>query len=185
MVKYSFEEFKLIYESAEKVTDRRLSLNKTNYSINIVFIAAIAFLYKWGIDNKEYYMLVQLLISVISVMSVLFCRLWKKQIKEYKMLNTAKFQVINEMAKYLSFESGVISNLPFEKEWDKLREFNQLQRKDKTGLNPLKSSSLETFMPNAFQFIFWLTLTISLISIIFNIPVLWDNVKSLMNIKKA
>lgn len=40
--KYSFEEFKLIYESAEKVTDRRLQTNRWNYVICIAISSAIA-----------------------------------------------------------------------------------------------------------------------------------------------
>ena len=50
--KYSFEEYKLIYDSAEKVTDRRISNNKTNYSMSIAILAAIAIIWKWAIDNN-------------------------------------------------------------------------------------------------------------------------------------
>jgi len=36
--KYSFEEVKMMVASAEKVTERRLSNNKTNYSITLISI---------------------------------------------------------------------------------------------------------------------------------------------------
>jgi hypothetical protein len=44
----SFDEFKLYYESTEKVTNRRLSANTWNYSICIGMIVAMAGIIKWS-----------------------------------------------------------------------------------------------------------------------------------------
>jgi hypothetical protein len=41
-MRLSFDEFKLYYESTEKVTDRRLETNRWNYSICIATLVAIA-----------------------------------------------------------------------------------------------------------------------------------------------
>ena len=53
-VKLSFEEFKLYYESTEKVTERRLSANTWNYSICIAIIVAIAGIVKWSTGNRSF-----------------------------------------------------------------------------------------------------------------------------------
>jgi hypothetical protein len=53
--KFSFDEFKLYYESTEKVTDRRLSANTWNYSICIAIIVAIAGIVKWSAGNPFFY----------------------------------------------------------------------------------------------------------------------------------
>ena len=52
---YSFEEFKLIYESAEKVTDRRLTNNKLNYTICVATVVALGIIWKWSFENIRVY----------------------------------------------------------------------------------------------------------------------------------
>ena len=50
-MRHSFEEFKLYYDSTEKVTDRRLDTNRWNYSICIGMLVAGAIITNWSITN--------------------------------------------------------------------------------------------------------------------------------------
>lgn len=93
----SFDEFKLYYESTEKVTDRRLSANTWNYSICIGMIVAIAGIVKWSAGNNFFYVGITAIV-VLCTMAFLFCSLWLGQITDFKYLNNAKFKVLNEMA---------------------------------------------------------------------------------------
>lgn len=51
--KHSFDEFKLYYDSTEKVTDRRLDTNRWNYSICIAILVAIATITNWSLTNSK------------------------------------------------------------------------------------------------------------------------------------
>lgn len=54
---HAFEEFKLFYESAEKVTDRRLSANRWNYSICTAILIAIAGILNWGLSKTSFFLI--------------------------------------------------------------------------------------------------------------------------------
>lgn len=69
---YSFEELKLVYESAEKVTDRRISLNKFNYSICTAVFLAIAFIWNWALTNPKYAYAGILIALVLSIIATIF-----------------------------------------------------------------------------------------------------------------
>lgn len=66
--KHSFEEFKLFYESTERVTDRRIQTNRWNYSICIAILIAIASLAKWALSNSAFFFTVSPQFS--------YCALW-------------------------------------------------------------------------------------------------------------
>lgn len=51
---YSLEEYKMFYESTEKVTDRRITMNKYNYTACGTILGAIAIIFQWSIDNTAY-----------------------------------------------------------------------------------------------------------------------------------
>lgn len=183
--KYSFEEFKLYYESAEKVTDRRLSTNKFNYSVSITLILAIAYVWNWSNTSSQFSYVGFTITLVISLMATLFCSLWIGQIKDYKLLNNAKFDVLNEMAHNLAFESekiDLISSNPFQKEWEKLNKLNALQDVSSLKVIALKSSNIEYYIPKAFRIIFILIAIISIIAIITHFDLFIANWKSLMQI---
>lgn len=84
--KYSFEELKLIYESTEKVTDRRLTNNKQNYTISVAVLISIAIIWKWSIENETYYFCGVLLVLILAGLAVFFSFLWIGQIKDFKTL---------------------------------------------------------------------------------------------------
>jgi hypothetical protein len=128
--KLSFDEFKLYYESTEKVTDRRLETNRWNYSICIAMLVAIAVLARWSLTTASLLWIGFASIATLSVMAVLFCALWVGQIRDFKKLNNAKFMVLNDMAPHLEFDpnnpGAVVSYCPFEKEWTKLNDLSAL-----------------------------------------------------------
>ena len=157
---YPFEEFQLIYESAEKVTDRRLELNRSNASLAILVIAGMGVTAGWAHDKPDTIWFAFGLTCAISILGFFFCLWWRQQLVSYKDLNTAKFDVLNDMAKNLAFprygDRGVVSAEPFDREWKKLRQRQQLRprRKDVFALN---ASFSELMVPTSFQVFFVIT----------------------------
>lgn len=171
--KYSFDEFELYYKSTETVTERRLSLNRWNYSICIAIIVAVAGVFNWGFQNPSFLMLSLIAISLICVIALLFCYHWIKQIQDFKQLNNAKFTVLNGMAKDIFFSDSLADNrrsfLPFEKEWEILKEEKAVGKiRGIKNIEALDSSKIEILLPYAFSFFF-------ILAIIFTILILWNN----------
>ena len=156
--KLSFEEFKLYYESTEKVTDRRLDTNRWNYSICIAMLVAIAVLTRWSLTTVALLWIGFAAVGILSVMAVLFCSLWVGQIRDFKKLNNAKFTVLNAMAPNVEFNPEkpgmVVSYCPFEREWARLTELNAVDEVRKANIIALKSSNIEYFIPKAFTVLF-------------------------------
>src|SRR6266478_8052234 len=152
--KVSFEEFKLYYESAERVTDRRLETNRWNYTVCVAILIAIAVITKWSLSTVNLVLLGLAAVMVLCVMATLFCFLWVGQIRAFKKLNNAKFEVLNQMAPDLEFDPDkpgvLVSYRPFEKEWTRLSETNSLEELGKSNIVALKSSNMEYFIPKAF-----------------------------------
>lgn len=172
--KLSFDEFKLYYESAEKVTDRRLETNRWNYTVCVAILIAIAVITKWSLSTVTLVLVGLAAVAVLSVMAMLFCVLWVGQIRAFKKLNNAKFEVLNEMAANLEFDldkpSILISYRPFEKEWTKLSETNALEEIGKSNIVALKSSNIEYFIPKAFGALFGAILLALTLMVAFNWP---------------
>ncbi|SEU06437.1 RipA family octameric membrane protein [Hymenobacter actinosclerus] len=185
--KYSFDELKLIYESTEKVVDRRLANNKQNYTICVAILVGIAIVWKWGSDNSDNFFGAILLVGIISVFAALFCFLWIDQIEDFKKLNEAKFFVINEMAKNIYFPSpsdniSVISYRPFEKEWIKLKGEDAIDFNKNVNAVVLKSSRFEFYIPIVFRIMFITIATISFLSCFFNGSATWISVLKIIHI---
>jgi predicted Co/Zn/Cd cation transporter (cation efflux family) len=71
----SFDEFKLYYESTEKVTDRRLETNRWNYSACAAVLVGIAAIVKWGVISTELRWVGVGAVVLLCMMAVLFCEL--------------------------------------------------------------------------------------------------------------
>lgn len=157
--RHSFDEFKLYYDSTEKVTDRRLDTNRWNYSIGIAILVAIATITNWSLSNSKLLWVGLAADVLLSLMAILFCILWIGQIRDFKNLNNAKFNVLNEMAPKVEFDmanpGSITSFCPFDKEWAKLTELNALQEVGRSNLVALKSSNIEYFIPKAFAVLFF------------------------------
>lgn len=183
--KYSFEEFKLYYESTERVTDRRIASNNLNYSICVAVLIGIGFLWNWSIDNPSYSYLSLTLVWVLAVVAALYTRLWLAQIKGYKQLNAAKFDVLNKMAPNIVFSDQlsnldieVISYNPFQKEWEEMEKLGGLQKKKRFNIIALSSSNQEYFIPQSFLGIFLLIMFIAFLSILLHVNffvIQWEN----------
>jgi hypothetical protein len=169
--KVSFDEFKLYYESTEKVTDRRLSANTWNYSICIAIIVAIAGIVKWSTGNTFFYIGLTAVL-ILCLMAILFCSLWLGQIADFKYLNNAKFKVLNEMAPRIEFDiehpNQITSFCPFEKEWQKLEEAKAAVEIGQRKIVALKSSNIEYYIPRAFRVLFFLVSIAVVLAVAFN-----------------
>lgn len=169
--KVSFDEFKLYYESTEKVTDRRLSANTWNYSICIAIIVAIAGMVKWSTGNSFFYIGLTA-VFILCLMAILFCSLWLGQIADFKYLNNAKFKVLNEMAPHIEFDiehpNQITSFCPFEKEWQKLEEAKAAVEIGQRKIVALKSSNIEYYIPRAFRLLFFLISIAVVLAVAFN-----------------
>ncbi len=156
--KASFEEFKLFYESAEKVTDRRLAANRWNYSICIAILGANATVISWSIEKPTFLIVGVFIIVLLSGMAALYCALWIGQIRDLKALNNAKFEVLNDMADHVRFGDGtsdrLVSFLPFEREWDALQKAQATAEIHRMKIVALKSSNIEYLIPRAFRILF-------------------------------
>lgn len=156
--KYSFEEFKLFYESTEKVTDRRLSTNRWNYGVCLGILGGIAALTKWYLPHPPFFVTAICAIVVLCALAWLFCTLWLDQIQDFKALNGAKFNVLNDMAPKIDFDAATPDVLqsfePFKREWEMLEQMKALDELAKSNRLALKSSNIELFMPKAFRWIF-------------------------------
>lgn len=149
--KVHFDEFKVYLESAERTTDRRLDLNKTNASLALLILAGIGAIVSWSYDKDQIAPIAGLAVFLVSLLAAVFCFWWWKQIISYKELNSAKFQILNEMAEKLVFPDGeeqVSSHRPFEKEW-RLMEKGETLGKFGTVL-ALSASPSELTVPKSF-----------------------------------
>ena len=162
-----FDEFKMYLDSAEKTTDRRLDLNKTNASLALLILAGLGAIMSWSYQKPEIKAIATLAVLLVSLLAVLFCRWWWQQIVSYKELNSAKSTVLNDMAKRLVFASNgssVRSHLPFEKEWAILQENRSLSKFGKGYA--LGASLSEVTVPISFLFAFCMILTCSSVLVV-------------------
>jgi hypothetical protein len=160
----SFDEYRMYYESAERVTDRRLEINRWNYSISVTTLIAIGLVIVWGTSDSTHEVVSIAGVVMLSIMAFLHCSFWVRQIDDFKALNNEKFSILNDMAPHVRFQPAgpyerIGSHEPFRREWDAMIEDNAIQQLHRTGLRrmvALRSSGAEYFIPNAFRFLFML-----------------------------
>jgi hypothetical protein len=158
----SFDEYRMYYESAERVTDRRLEINRWNYSIAVSTIIAIGLVLVWGTSNQTHEVVGIAGVVMLSIMAFLHCSFWIRQIDDFKTLNNEKFSILNDMAPHVRFQPAgpyerIGSHEPFRREWDAMIEDNALAQINRTGFRrmlALRSSGAEYFVPNAFRILF-------------------------------
>ena len=159
----SFDEFSLYYESTERVTDRRLAMNRWNHSVCVAILLGIAAIVNWSSGRSSYLFVGVCSVVILAAMAALFCTYWLGQIGDFKALNAAKFAVLNDMAPSVAFYVGeqkadARSFECFAKEWEALRSAQALQNvrtKKRRHLLALRSSGAELFMPRAWRAIFF------------------------------
>lgn len=175
----SFEEFKLYYESTERVTERRLAANRWNYSISVAILVAVAGIYSWAAGNQQYAFVAGLVILFLTAIATLFCVFWLRQVEDWKALNAAKFTVLNDMASRVEFrlDEGPIrtrSFRPFDREWEILQRKDSLRkvRLSFGRIEALNASGAELFMPRAFAAMFAIVFAGTLLTMIMT----WDSI---------
>lgn len=168
----SFDEFVLFYESTERVTDQRLSLNRWNYSICTAILIACASIFNWGINNSNFFIVAVITIIILCAMAMLFCTLWVSSILNAKALNKAKFDVLTEMAPLVKFSNEPNDEResfePFQKEWKLMEERNHLIELHETNIIVLEPSNIEYMIPKVFFRVFAGILLITFMALIFN-----------------
>lgn len=175
----AFEEFELFHGTTEKVTDRRLSTNRWNYSICSAILIAIAVIMKWGLENHasgsqiNYLYAASFVTIVLCVIATIYCMLWIGQLDDFKGLNKAKYEVLGHMTKnivYSETENDPRKSFdPFYKEW-KIVEYDKgLSELYSSKLVALKSSNIEYMIPRSFMLIFMIVVPACVVFLIYKL----------------
>jgi hypothetical protein len=167
---YSFKEWALYYDSAEKTTDRRLALNTSNFSISIALMVGLGVMSSWAAGHTEFRVFLLGGVALISTLGCLFCWLWLGQVQAYKKLNGAKFEVLNHMAPRIRFDvdDDCISADPFRREWEILLRSRGAIRTPFSGVVALASSFQEIIVPFSALLTFGAVTTITMATTITN-----------------
>lgn len=96
------EQWKTCVEMANCNTDKRNTSNNVFITINSAVLAIVTF----SLDYKS---------ILLSIIGIVICLLWIKTIKSYTQLSQVKYDIINEMEKYLPMQ-------PYTYEWHKLQK---------------------------------------------------------------
>jgi len=86
------EQYKLISESADKITDKRQSTNNFYLGVNSFILAVASYLAVSKVSAVS---------ILISISGLLVSVVWLENINSFKQLNSAKFKVIHELEEYL------------------------------------------------------------------------------------
>lgn len=173
---YSFEEFRMMYDSTELVSDRRIAFNRNNASLCLAVIAGQGVAASWLYKEASLALLGSIAMITISILAIIFCLYWNGQMWAFKELNGAKFQVLEEMSGRVAFpdyrERSIVSMNPFYREYQILMEKRKLVQGGK-GLLLQRSNFAETIVPKSFMAffagvallsIFWLLMNLSVLS---------------------
>jgi hypothetical protein len=149
---YSFEEFRMMYESTERISERKIAFTRANSTLCIAIIAGQGVAASWGYDNANIDGIVAAILMFISILGIVFCLYWHGQLWTFKQLNDAKFKVLKEMADRVVFpdyrERRIRSMSPFEREYTIYKEQGGLT--SVRGLVLPKANFAETIVPYSF-----------------------------------
>lgn len=165
---YSFEEFRMMYDSTELISERKIAFNRNNASLCLAVIAGQGVGVSWCYQKTGLEVMGPLIMATISILAIIFCLYWNGQLWAFKELNGAKFQVLEEMAVRVVFPDYstryVRSINPFMREYQILTDRKKLVQSGK-GLLLQRSNLAETIVPksfiaffaaSAFLCVFWL-----------------------------
>lgn len=173
--RYSFEEFRMMYESTEKISERKIAFTRANTTTCIAIIAGQGLAASWGYDKAGISDIVAAVILFISALGVVFCLYWHGQLWTFKQLNDAKFKVLKEMADYVVFpdykERKIRSMSPFEREYAHYKASGGLT--SVRGLVLPKANFAETIVPYSFLAFYVLTALLALVWIGQHVEVTW------------
>jgi hypothetical protein len=101
------EQYKVYVEMTDRLSSRRFEANRFYSTILTGLFAVLSF----AIDQAALNPLEREIIFLgVSIFGIILSILWFVNIRSYRLINSAKFKVINEMEKHLSFPC-------YEREW--------------------------------------------------------------------
>lgn len=103
-ISITLEQYKLYVEMADRVSNRRSTLNNFYLTLNTAIIALLG----TALTNTS-----KNLGITISIISFFICVLWSQKIDSYKNLNKIKFGIINKIEENLPI-------MPYKHEWQQL-----------------------------------------------------------------
>jgi hypothetical protein len=172
---YSFEEFRMMYDSTELISERKIAFNRNNASLCLLVIAGQGAAASWLYKEKGLALLGPIALITISMLAIIFCLYWNGQLWAFKELNSAKFQVLDEMAGRVAFpdyrERSIVSMNPFMREYQILTENKKLIAGGK-GLLLQRSNFAETIVPKSFIAFFAAVTALSIVWLLMNFGIL-------------
>lgn len=130
-----FEQYKMFVDSAEKVSDNRMSANNYFLTVNTALISLTGLL----ITSKVLLLNFNVM-KLIGVLGLIICVIWFFIVLSYKQLNSGKFKIIHRIEKKLPLHL-------YADEWIELGE-----GKDAKKYIPL--SHIELAVPIVFFFLY-------------------------------
>lgn len=156
---YSFEEFRLMYQSTELVSDRKINFTRANSSLCMAIIAGQGIGASWAYQKADVEPIAAVTILIVSLLGIVFCLYWNGQLWAFKDLNSAKFKVLEEMAGRVVFpdykDLAIRSMNPFFREYQILDDAKKLARA--RGNKAQRANFAETIVPKSFLAFFVIT----------------------------
>ena len=84
------EQYKTYVESADKISDRRINVNTFFITLNSALITVMTVFF-----SNTY------LLLLLAFLGIIFSILWFLNLKNYKQINSCKFDIIQQIEKYL------------------------------------------------------------------------------------
>lgn len=111
-----FEQYKMLVDSAEKVSDKRMSANNYFLTVNTAIISLTGMLL-----TSKILLLNFNLVKLVGLMGLAICVIWFFIVLSYKQLNSGKFKMIHKLEKKLPIKL-------FADEWKELGEGKSLRK---------------------------------------------------------
>ena len=111
-----FEQYKMLVDNAEKVSDKRMIANNYFLTINTALISLTGLLLSINFLSVK-----QWFVCLVGGMGLLICIIWFLIIMSYKQLNSGKFKLIHKLEKKLPVKL-------FADEWKILGEGSSIKK---------------------------------------------------------
>jgi len=134
-----FEQYKMFVDSAEKISDNRMSANNYFLTVNTALISLTGLL----ITSKVVLLNLNAM-KLVEVLGLIICVIWFFIVLSYKQLNSGKFKIIHHIEKKLPLHL-------YANEWVELGEGKNIKK-----YIPL--SHIELAIPVVFFFLYFILL---------------------------
>lgn len=106
-----FEQYKLYIEMADRISSRRIEVNRFYVTILTALIAVVSFIANAAsleIASKN------TLLLCVGLFGILLCVIWFINIRVFRDINAIKFEIINELESQFTFQG-------YKLEWEKMQ----------------------------------------------------------------